>query len=71
MGAGLLALHWLTRGYGYEITALDIWAAYSNTMKAAEKNGNAFDIREKVKQLVASEAPGGFVRRILGRELGL
>jgi hypothetical protein len=71
LGAGLLALHWLTRGYGYEITGLDIWAAYSDTMKAAEKNGNASEIREKVKQLVADEAPGGFVRRVLGRELGL
>ncbi len=40
-------------------------------MKAAEKNGNASEIREKVKQLVADEAPGGFVGRVLGRELGL
>ena len=64
-------MHWLTRGYGYEITALDIWAAYSNAMKAAGKNGNASETREKVKQLVADEAPGGFVRRVLGREPGL
>lgn len=71
VGAGLLALHWLVLGYGYEITSADVWAAYSSTMKAAETNGSADEIRERVKQLVAGERPGGFVRRILARELGL
>jgi hypothetical protein len=71
VGAGLLALHWLVQGYGYEITGADVWAAYSSTMKTAEKNGNASEVRERVKKLVADEAPGGFVARILGSELGL
>ncbi len=71
VGAGLLALHWLVQGYGYEITAADVWAAYSSTMKAAENNGNADEIRERVKELVGGEKAGGFVSRILGRELGL
>jgi len=71
LGAGLLALHWIVRGYGYEITAADVWAAYSATMTAAEKNGNVAETRERVKQLVAGEAPGGSVAGILGRNLGL
>jgi hypothetical protein len=70
LGAGMLALRWLVQGYGYEITGADVWTAYSSMMKAAEKNGNVAEIRERVKGLVASEAPGGFVTRILGRELG-
>ena len=70
LGAGMLALRWLVQGYGYEITGADVWTAYSSTMKAAEKTGNVAEIRERVKGLVASEAPGGFVTRILGRELG-
>jgi hypothetical protein len=70
LGAGMLALRWLVQGYGYEITGADVWTAYSSLMKAAEKNGNVAEIRERVKGLVASEAPGGFVTRILGRELG-
>ena len=37
--AGLTALRWLVGGYGYEITGADVWAAYANTMKAAEKAG--------------------------------
>ena len=69
--AGLLALHWLVKGYGYDITGADVWAAYSITMKAAEKNGTIMETREKVKALVASEGPAGFVAGIIGRELGL
>lgn len=71
VGAGLLALHWLVQGYGYEITGADVWAAYDSTMKAAAKNGSADDTRERVKKLVAGESAGGFVARILGRQLGL
>ncbi|MBI5836186.1 MAG: hypothetical protein HZB25_02965 [Candidatus Eisenbacteria bacterium] len=32
IGAGLLALHSLVQGYGYEITGADVWAAFSSTM---------------------------------------
>jgi hypothetical protein len=71
VGAGLLALHWLVEGYGYEITSADVWAAYSSTMKAAERNGNAEEVRARVRALVGGEEAGGFVSRVLGRELGL
>jgi hypothetical protein len=70
VGAGLLALHWLVQGYGYEITGADVWAAYTNTMKAAERNGSVAETRERVKELVAGERPRGFVSRTLGAELG-
>lgn len=71
IGAGLEALHWLVQGYGYEITGADVWAAYSSTMKAAEKSGTVTETRERVRALVAGEPPGGLVARILERELGL
>lgn len=71
VNAGLLALHWLVKGYGYEVTGADVWAAYSMTMKAAEKNGTIMETRERVKALVASEGPAGFVAGSIGRELGL
>jgi hypothetical protein len=71
LGAGLLALHWLVQGYGYEITGADVRAAFSNTMKAAEKAGTAIETRSLVRKLIADEGPGGFVSQILGRELGL
>jgi hypothetical protein len=69
--AGLLALSWLVQGYGYEITSADVWAAYSSTMKAAEKSGTAGEVREHIKKMVGNAGPGGFVAQVLGRELGL
>ncbi len=70
--AGLTALRWLVGGYGYEITGADVWAAYANTMKAAEKAGRRGEVREQIRGLVAIETYGErFVSRVLGRELGL
>ena len=71
VGAGLLALHWLVQGYGYEVSGADVWAAYSSTMAAAERCGRLPEVREHVRQIVTVEAPGGFVHRVLGREVGL
>jgi hypothetical protein len=72
VGAGLLALHWLVQGYGYEITDADVWAAYSHTLKAAESSGAGDAVRQRIRQLVAGESKGkGFVARVLGRELEL
>lgn len=70
-GAGVLALHWLVQGFGYEITNAEVWAAYASTMQAAERNGTVAETRERIKELVAGEAPGGFVGTILGREFRL
>lgn len=72
IGAGLLALHWLVQGYGYEITSVDVWAAYHSTMKAAEQHGSAAEVKERIRKQVASESTGDrFVTKILGPELGL
>jgi hypothetical protein len=69
---GLAALYWLVQGYGYEITGADVWAAYANTIKAAEQNGTADSTKERVRQLVGKETSGQrFVTEVLGRELGL
>jgi hypothetical protein len=70
--AGLAALRWLAEGHGYEITGADVWAAYANTLKAAEKMGRAGEVRQVIRTLVASETYGErFVGRVLTRELGL
>jgi hypothetical protein len=70
--AGVLALHWLAEGYGYEITGADVWAAYASAMKAAEHAGTGLETRRRIRALVATERVGQpFVAKILGRELGL
>jgi hypothetical protein len=70
-GAGFAALHWLSRGHGYELTSIDVWGAHHSTLKAAERLGTLSDTKTRIRQLVAQEAAGGFVRQILGRELEL
>jgi hypothetical protein len=67
----LAALQWLTRGHGYEITALDIWGVYHSTLKAAGHLRTPNDSKSHTKELVAQEPAGGFVRQVLGRELAL
>ena len=70
--AGLLALHWIVQGYGFEITGADVWAAYAHTMKAAERQGSVEATRERIRAQVAEDAAGAqLVARILGGELGL
>jgi hypothetical protein len=70
--AGRTALRWLVEGYGYEITGADVWAAYTHTMKAAEKAARGGEMRDRIRPLVASETYGErFVTRLLARELGL
>jgi hypothetical protein len=71
MAAGLLALRWLVQGYGYDVTGADVRAAYSIAVDAAARTGNVAEVREQARQLVSTEAPGGFVTRVLGPELGL
>lgn len=70
--AGLLALHWLARGYGYEVTSSDVWRAYEATISAAEKLGTIAETRERARSMITASGPGGdFVRKMLGRELDL
>ena len=70
--AGLAALRWLVLGYGYEITSTDVWAAYTNTIKAASNAPAADEIRIRIRALIDSaNARGGFVARIIGRDVGV
>jgi hypothetical protein len=71
IGAGLLSLHWLVQGYGYEITGADVWDAYRATIAAAERRGAGAEVKERIRTLVATEQVGGFVTKVLGRELVL
>jgi hypothetical protein len=68
---GVLALRWLAEGYGYDVTSADVWSAYTHTMKAASNCGAADETRERLRQVVSGEETVGFVKSVLGRELGL
>lgn len=66
---GLLALRWLGEGYGYEITAPDVWAAYDATVTAAETLGELDGVDRRIRDLIAG-SPDGFVRQVLAWRLG-
>lgn len=69
-GAGLIALHWLAHGYGYDVTSDDVWDAYRCMMHAADRQGRAPEMKDRVRQLVSSVFEGkGFVAKILAAEL--
>jgi tetratricopeptide (TPR) repeat protein len=71
VGAGLLALHWIVQGFGYEITAIDVRAAYASTMNAARRHGSVTAVKERIRTLMTGEGRGrSFVKEILAGELG-
>lgn len=70
--AGLAALQWLIRGYGYEVTSMDVRQAYQYTVKAAEHAVCMSEALQRLRDLVAREKQEeSFVSRILEQELGL
>lgn len=54
LSAGLSALYWMARGYGYEITTADVVEAYSSVINAASLSdfGHA-EINGKIREAVA------------------
>ena len=71
--AGLAALRWLVRGYGYEVTSVDVRAAYSHTLTAAANAGvDDGAVRTRIRTLFDDPATrGGFVASVIGKEVGL
>lgn len=68
--AGLLALHWLAQGYGYEVTSLDVRDAYQATLAAAERLGGVEGVKGRVRALLTTGGQGqDFVAKVLAREL--
>jgi hypothetical protein len=66
LGAALAALRWLCEGYGYEISSLDVLAAYRAAIEAAMRLGREAEIMRKVSELVGADASKGkFVTKTL------
>lgn len=64
---GLLALHWMASGVGYELTGTDVCDARDHALAAAESLGLGAVARERIAQQVAG--PGAstlWVRHCLG-----
>lgn len=69
--AGVLSLHWIVEGHGYEVTGREVLDVFSDIMRAAEASGTTAETRQRLRDLVARDAPDGAVWRVLGRVLTL
>lgn len=71
LAAGLAALHWVSRGHGYEITGGDVLDAYAAVTKAAVGAGvPAQRINEQIREMIAGAPPGtSLMGTILGHRL--
>lgn len=63
------ALHWIAAGYGYEITALEVFEAHDAMVKAASNAGlTPAQITESTQNLFDERLPNGkFLRELLGK----
>ena len=69
LGAGLASLHWISQGYGYEITGSDVMAAYTALLQAATQAGVTIEeIDALITQMCANAPEGAFLRTTLARQ---
>lgn len=71
LAAGLAALHWISRGHGYEITGGDVLDAYSAVIQAAVGAGVPVQrVNEQIRAIIAGAQPGNsLMSAILARHL--
>jgi len=66
--AGLAALRWITAGYGYEITGVDVLAACASTLAAARNGGWIDEIEGRIRALIAG--PRSTAKDLIAASLG-
>ncbi|MCB1903340.1 MAG: hypothetical protein KDI18_04410, partial [Gammaproteobacteria bacterium] len=61
------ALRWLSEGWGYEVTSVDVVAAYDRAMDAATRLNRSNDVIDQIQQLIESNDNESmrFIRRAL------
>ena len=65
--AALAALHWMSLGYGYELTGADVHEAYRHAMAAAQSVGQAEQIQSRVDRMLDGDASAAkWMRQMLG-----
>lgn len=70
VNVSLLSLHWIARGWGYEITGLDVLEACDNALKGARVAGVYEEVLARIEALVADDRSAGmFVSRVLKTQL--
>jgi hypothetical protein len=62
------ALDWLAKRLWIRVRGADVWAGYSNAMKAAERLDRRDEVRDRIRASIDNQ---GLVAQVLGRELEL
>ncbi len=67
LGSAMVALRWLSEGWGYEVTSVDVVDVYDQAVDAAARLDNIDDVTERIRQLVeaSDNASTQFVRQAL------
>ncbi len=72
LGTAIAALRWLSEGWGYEVTSIDVVEAYDRAMDAATRLNKADEVSEQIRLLVEVNNNAGkqnatrqFVRQVL------
>ncbi len=64
--AAVSALHWMAQGYGYELTGLDVLAAYRHAQESAERLCVSNDVAKRLERVLADAGPRSqWMRQIL------
>ncbi|HGJ8933570.1 TPA: hypothetical protein ACKAEE_001146 [Pseudomonas aeruginosa] len=73
LAAGLAALHWISRGHGYDITGADVLDAYSAVTQAAANAGVPVQqVNEPIRAMTADAHTGNsLLSTILARHLSI
>ena len=67
LGSAIAALRWLSEGWGYEVTSVDVAEAYDRAMEAAARLNKVDDVTESIGQLV--EVDGNVAARFVREAL--
>jgi len=64
LGSAIAALRWLSEGWGYEVTSVDVAEAYDRAMDAAASLNRVDDVTKQIRRLVeaSDNASVRFVR---------
>ena len=69
--SAITALRWLSEGWGYEVTSVDVVEAYDRAMDAAARLNKVDDVNERIRQLgdASDNAAVQFVRKAVQRRM--
>jgi hypothetical protein len=71
LGCAMAALHWLSQGWGYEVTSIDVVEAYDRALDAASRLNKVDAVKDRIRQLVESNESASvrFVQQSLYRSM--